>query len=128
MKTQLISDKLAMTLSFACIVHCFFAPSIMIIAYGFLSFSLDNELIHYAILMIALPISIIALSLGYRNHRTISFLIIGLFGLSLLTLAVFIGDEMIERIITLSGALIVAFAHFRNHQICKELNCSCHET
>lgn len=117
-----------MTLSFACIVHCFFAPSIMIIAYGFLSFSLDNELIHYAILMIALPISIIALSLGYRNHRTISFLIIGLFGLSLLTLAVFIGDEMIERIITLSGALIVAFAHFRNHQICKELNCSCHET
>ena len=33
-KTQLMSDKLAMTLSFACTIHCFFVPSFIILTSG----------------------------------------------------------------------------------------------
>ena len=45
-KTQLRSDQAAMTLSMVCIVHCFFAPSVLIIGSGFLAVNLGDELVH----------------------------------------------------------------------------------
>ena len=72
-KAQLRSDKLAASLSMACVLHCFFAPSLLIFSYSFLSFSLESELVHYAILGTAVPISLFALFLGFKNHQTYSF-------------------------------------------------------
>ena len=130
-RTQLTSDKLAAGLSMACIIHCFFAPSLIILSYSFLSFSVESELIHYIIVMIALPISLLALGLGYKNHKILSFLLSGIFGLSLLILAVVLGEAMLgeigERTLTLVGSLIVAYSHFMNHRVCKKLECDCHE-
>ena len=68
LKAQMNSDKLAVGLSTACVIHCFFAPSLIVLSYSFLSFSIDSELVHYLILLFALPISILALGLGYKNH------------------------------------------------------------
>ena len=31
-----------------------------------------------------------------------------------------------EKSLTLLGSLFVIYAHYKNHQICKELNCDCH--
>ena len=81
--------------------------------------------------MIALPISLLALGLGYKNHKILSFLLSGIFGLSLLILAVVLGEAMLgeigERTLTLVGSLIVAYSHFMNHRVCKKLECDCHE-
>jgi len=85
-RTQLTSDKLAAGLSMACVIHCFFAPSLIILSYSFLSFSVESEFVHYIIVMIAVPISLLALGLGYKNHKILSFLLSGIFGLSLLIL------------------------------------------
>ena len=60
-KTQLNSDKLAMGLSMACVIHCFFAPAVVILAYGVSAFTIESELIHYLLLMLAAPISLFAL-------------------------------------------------------------------
>tara|TARA_B100001250_G_scaffold258065_1_gene222181 strand:+ start:1263 stop:1664 length:402 start_codon:yes stop_codon:yes gene_type:complete len=130
-KTQLNTDKMAMGLSMACVIHCFLAPSIVILAYGVSSFSIESELIHYGILMIAAPISIFALTIGYKNHKNISVFIFGILGLIILTLAVlleYIVGESGEKGLTLLGSIILALSHFKNHQICKELDCSkCHK-
>ena len=130
-RTQLTSDKLAAGLSMACVIHCFFAPSLIILSYSFLSFSVESELIHYIIVFIAVPISLLALGLGYKNHKALSFLITGIFGLSLLILAVTLGEGLLgeigEKTLTLIGSLIVAYSHFMNHRICKNLECDCHE-
>ena len=130
-RTQLRSDKMAMTLSLACVVHCFLAPSFIILSSGFLALSVDNEFVHKAIVFTAVPVSAYALLMGYRNHNTASFIPLGIFGLCILILAVILGESTLgesgERGLTLCGSIMVAYAHFRNYQTCKKADCSCHE-
>jgi|TARA_B110000444_G_scaffold186090_1_gene175217 hypothetical protein len=130
-RTQLKTDKFAMTLSLVCVAHCFFVPSFIILTSSFLSFSIDNEFIHKVIVLIAVPVSIYALTLGYRNHKTTSFIPAGIFGLLTLIVAVLLGENILgelgERGLTLFGSVVIAYSHFRNHQVCKKLDCSCHE-
>ena len=125
------SDKVAVTLSAACVIHCFFAPSFIILTSGILSISIDNEFVHYLILLAAVPVSTFALYLGNKNHKNLSFLPFGIIGLFTLISAVLLGEaalgEMGERALTLLGSLLVAYSHFRNHQECKAIECdSCH--
>ena len=130
-KTQYTTDKFAMALSLACAAHCFFTPSFLILTSGFLSFSVDNEFIHALILLVATPIIIYALFVGYRNHKTFSFLPVGILGLFLLLSAVLLGESMLgefgEKAWTLSGSILVAYSHFKNYNLCKNLDCSCHQ-
>ena len=128
LKAQMTSDKLAISLSTACLIHCLFAPTLIIFAYSFLSFSVESELIHYIILGIAVPISAFALALGYKNHQAISFLVTGVIGLSLLVLALLLGEGTSEKVLTVMGSLAVGYAHLKNHQICKKIECDCHES
>ncbi len=130
-KTQQNSDKIAMTLSMICVIHCFFVPSFLILGAGYLSFAIDNEFVHKAIVLLAVPISIFALSIGYKNHKTTSFMPIAFLGLVLLILAVVLGESVLgeagEQILTLLGSISLAYAHYRNYETCKELDCSCHD-
>ena len=122
---------MAMTLSLACVVHCFLAPSFIILSSGFLALSVDNEFVHKAIVFTAVPVSAYALLMGYRNHNTASFIPLGISGLCILILAVILGESTLgesgERGLTLCGSIMVAYAHFRNYQTCKKADCSCHE-
>ena len=131
-KTQLASDKFAMTISMACAAHCFFTPTFLILTSGIFSFSFDNELVHKLIVLIAVPVSIYALRLGYKNHKTASFMPAGIIGLCILILVVALGESTLgefgEKGLTLLGSIMVMFAHYRNHQICRKLECNnCHE-
>lgn len=130
-KSQLNTDKAAMSLSLICVAHCFFAPSFIILTSAFASFTVDNEFIHKFILFVAVPVSVYALYAGYKNHREISFIPIGAIGLISLILAVSFGEMLLgeigEKSMTLIGSILVAYAHLKNHQLCKELDCTCHE-
>ena len=131
MNAQLNSDKISITLSLACMIHCLLMPSFLILTSGFLAISIDNELIHKVFLILVLPISLYALINGYKNHKVSSYLYIGISGLWLLIFAVFFGEgvfgEFTEQIFTFIGSLIVAFAHYKNYQICRKIDCSCHD-
>ena len=126
-----MTDKLAITLSSACVIHCFFSPAFILLTSGMFSFSFDNESVHYLILLIALPVSLYALISGFMNHKTAYLLTVGVFGLFVLLLAVALGEsimgELGEKTFTLIGSFLVVYAHFKNHQACKELDCSCHD-
>lgn len=125
-------DGLAISLSFLCAVHCLFMPSFIILAPSLLSISFDNEFIHYLILALAIPISIFALSAGYKTHKSLSMIFIGFLGLSILLFAVLFGNNLFgeigEKGLTLFGSIIVASAHYRNLKVCKELDCDCHDS
>ena len=125
-------DGLAISLSLLCAIHCLFVPSFIILAPSFLSISFNNEFIHYLILVLAIPISIYALSIGYRAHKNLSMVFIGFMGLSILLFAVLFGNNLFgetgEKGLTLIGSVIVASAHFRNLKVCKELDCDCHDS
>tara|TARA_S200000501_G_scaffold101057_1_gene94602 strand:+ start:486 stop:887 length:402 start_codon:yes stop_codon:yes gene_type:complete len=131
LNTTYISDKLAMSISTACVVHCFFAPAFIIFSVGVSNFTIDSEIVHYAIIMIALPLSSFALTRGYRHHKIVSILVIGILGLSIMLLAVILGESLLselgEQLLTLIGSSLVAYSHFKNYRTCQELDCSCHE-
>ena len=131
MNTQVKADKLSITLSLACMIHCLLMPSFLILTSGFLALSIDNELIHRVFLIIVLPVSLYALITGYQNHKILSYLYLGISGLWLLFFAVFFGEgvfgEFFEKSLTLLGSIIVASSHYKNYKACKELACECHE-
>jgi hypothetical protein len=130
MKSQLRSDKFAMSFSAICMVHCLFAPSLIILSYSSLALTVESELIHKAILLLTIPVSIFAISLGYKNHSNNSIIYTGIAGLTILISALLIGesiDENAELILTIIGSLMVIACHYRNYKICKKINCDCHD-
>ena len=129
--TQEYSDKTAISLSALCLVHCLLVPSFLVFLSGYISLSYNNELIHYAILFIAIPVSIYALIAGVKNHSSYTYLYLGLLGILTLILAVTLGVQIWveagEKILTTIGALLVAISHFKNYRLCREVECdSCH--
>jgi hypothetical protein len=130
MKSQLRSDKFAMSFSAICMVHCLFAPSLIILSYSSLALTVESELIHKAILLLTIPVSIFAISLGYKNHSNNSIIYTGIAGLTILISALLIGEsigENAELILTIIGSLMVIACHYRNYRICKKVNCDCHD-
>tara|TARA_Y100000994_G_scaffold22501_1_gene16218 strand:+ start:100 stop:498 length:399 start_codon:yes stop_codon:yes gene_type:complete len=131
LKAQMPSDRIAMGLSLACVLHCFLAPSLIVLSYGVSSFNIESELIHYLIIMLTVPISIFALTLGYKNHKRVSFFVTGVIGISVLILAVIMGEDILgdvgEKGLTLVGSIIVVYAHYSNYRTCQKLDCTCHD-
>ena len=131
MNMQLFTDKIAISLSTICVLHCLFMPSFLILSSWFVAFSVNNEFVHYSILFAAVPVSAYALMKGYLNHNKLSYFLFGIFGLSVLVFAVLttsIFGELGEKSLSVLGSLFVIYAHYKNHQICKELDCDCHDS
>ena len=117
-------DKTAIVLSLACVIHCFLVPSFIVLFPAFFSIQLDNEFIHYLMLWLIVPISMLALTGGFINHKKLSYLLIGMTGLFILIFAVVLGENNIgeigERGLTLIGSLIVSLAHYKNFKTCSQ--------
>tara|TARA_B100000902_G_scaffold59_1_gene105 strand:+ start:1951 stop:2349 length:399 start_codon:yes stop_codon:yes gene_type:complete len=129
--TQEYSDKTAISLSVICLMHCLLMPSFLVLLSGYVSLSYNNELVHYAILFLAIPISFYALLTGAKNHKSYTYLVWGLIGLFTLIFAVTLGvqlwGEFGEKLITSMGAILVAFSHYKNYKLCREADCdTCH--
>jgi hypothetical protein len=97
---------------------------------SYLAAQIDTELVHGLILLIAIPLSIFALSLGLKNHNEKSFFFLGLFGLALMAGGFFFGSvvgEFGEKFLTFFGSLVVVFAHYKNYKACRDQDCDCHD-
>ena len=130
MRIQPNTDKVAAGLSIACALHCLLVPSFLIVTSGALSLSIDNELIHWAILFLAIPISFYALVTGISNHSDYVVFLLGIAGLGVLTATALSESILTETsviIFTLMGSALVVYAHTKNFQLCKELDCDCHD-
>ena len=131
MKTNPTTDKFAAGLSIACALHCLLVPSFFIVTSGALTLSIDNESIHWAILFLAIPISTYALISGVSNHNDYGVFLLGLAGIGVLITTALSENYLTETsviIFTLMGSALVVYAHTRNFQLCKELDCDCHDS
>ena len=121
MKTkQAINDKLAMGLSVACTLHCIALPALLIMLPS-LAF-LNDELFHIVMVVAVIPISIYALTLGYKQHQRRSLFAVGCSGLLLLIAALVVGHdlgEIAETGLTVIGAFLVAVSHWFNYKLHK---------
>ena len=128
--TQEATDKIAISLSMICAIHCLFLPTFLVLISSFYSIQLNNELIHLWILLIVIPFSLLGLTSGLRNHKKYSFFYLGVLGIVILVLALLLSGvilgEFDEKLFTLIGSMMLATAHYKNYRICRDLNCSCH--
>ncbi|WP_373089687.1 MerC domain-containing protein [Zhongshania sp.] len=124
-------DKAAIGLSLLCAMHCLLLPVAVAMLPTLAVSTLGDERFHQWMLVAVLPTSLVALTLGCRRHRNKSVMVIGLLGLTALFLAAFSGHgwlaESGEKILSLIGASLIAFGHFKNHALCVYLKCGCAE-
>ena len=83
------------------------------------------------LLLISIPVSAYALITGAKNHSNFTYLVMGIVGIISLIFAVTMGvelwDESGEIVFTSIGASLVAFSHYKNYKLCREVDCdSCH--
>ena len=124
-KVENITDKLAITLSVTCAIHCLAVPLLLVCLPSFSVLSLNNEAFHFWMIVIVLPTSVYALFMGCKQHKRYRLLLIGFVGLALLVLALMLGNEFWEKILTLMGATVIACGHYWNYRLCQQ-HTDCH--
>jgi len=131
MKTLTIySDKIAIGLSFLCLLHCLTMPLLIAFLPSLAAVPLAKEAFHLWMVIAVIPISIYALTLGCKRHKTPSVAITGLCGLTLLIGAVLVGENLLgengEKLLTVFGAILIALSHYQNYSRCQRLElCPC---
>ena len=108
-------DGLAVCASIVCMVHCLALPLLLAALPAIATWFDPGETFHVAVLAFAVPTSALALIGGWRLHHAIPPMILGASGLVLMTLGiVFGGRAAIETMLSVSGSLMLAFAHVAN--------------
>jgi len=129
MKLQLAMDKSAMGLSFLCLAHCLLLPSVAVLLPALIAVPLEDELFHRALLVGVVPLSVLALAMGCRQHKSWSVFICGVVGVIILVLAGLFGHDLVgeigERIATVIGSLFIIVSHYRNYRMCCRHRCGC---
>ena len=112
-------DNAAVVLSGVCLLHCLTLP-ILIAALPFMS-QFGQGHFHGQMLLVVLPVSVIAFTLGFRRHRVKSIIAWGGVGMLLLVLGATVAHNSYglaaDRTVTMSAALILAFAHYFNNRL-----------
>ena len=121
-------DSAAVILSGVCVLHCLALPIALTILPIVNVTLLDESTFHLIMMAVILPISVIALSIGCRQHKDKLTLVLGSAGLMLLTITALFGHDLFglagERIVTSIGGLILAAAHIQNYRCCRNDDCA----
>jgi hypothetical protein len=123
-------DKVAIGLSTVCTVHCLLLPVILIMLPALSSSVFGDESFHQWLLIAVIPSSLIALTMGCRQHKNLSVMIFGLLGLAILIPTAFFGHDLLgeagEKIASVLGAAFIALGHIRNSSLCKDCRATDH--
>jgi len=109
-------DGAAVGLSALCLFHCLALP-LLVAGLPFLAQFSEGHL-HAQMLVIVVPLSIVALGLGYRHHRNVRIVLAGAVGMFTLIIGATVAHTQLglaaDRLFTIVGALVLATAHFYN--------------
>ncbi len=128
----MFTDKIAISLSLLCVIHCLASPLIIVMLPSLMALQFDDEAFHLWMVLAVIPTSVYALTMGCKQHKRYRLLAVGLFGLFFLLLAVLIGesiiDEFWEKAFTVIGAATIALGHYWNYHLCRQKDyCVCPE-
>ena len=117
-------DKIAISFSVVCALHCLLLPIIVIFLPAISATFLGSEDFHKTLFYFVIPSSIIALSLGCKTHGKYEVYSYGVIGIGTLLFASFFGHDYLgeigEILFTLIGAGIVSLGHYKNQKLCAE--------
>ena len=116
-----VLDQVAVALSGLCLLHCLALPFAVALL-PFLSQFSDDHL-HAEMLFVVIPVSVVALGLGFRRHHHRGVVISGIIGLAILTIGGTVAHDtyglIADRILTVVGSITLAVTHYRNFRLSK---------
>ena len=120
-------DRSAIGLSFLCVLHCLAVPLTLILVPSLAALPIADERIHLLLVLLVLPTSTVALTLGCRQHGLKHILFWGLTGIMILILAAGLGEGVLgeygEKLLTVVGSVLVAVGHILNFKCCRTASC-----
>ena len=120
-------DGTAVVLSGTCIVHCLLLPMVVTLFPIVQGSLMEEQYFHLIMLVLILPVSLVALTVGCRRHRDPLTICLGATGLVALTVTALAGHELFsyfgERIATSISGLILVTAHIQNYRSCRKVDC-----
>lgn len=121
-RQRALLDKVAVGLSGLCLLHCLLLPFAIAIL-PFLG-QFDDDHLHAEMLIFVVPVSVIALFVGFRRHGRISVVVSGGVGLVILALGAFVVHNLYgptaDRMTTVAGSFVLAYTHYRNFRLAKK--------
>jgi hypothetical protein len=119
LKPAAVLDRAAVMLSGLCLLHCLALP-FLLVSLPALS-ALSEGHLHAQMLIVAIPVSVIALCFGFRRHGSRSVLAFGVLGMLLLVVGGTVAHSyygiVADRTLTISGALVLAVTHYFNSRL-----------
>jgi hypothetical protein len=119
LKSPATLDRAAVMLSGLCLLHCLALPFLLVSLPALSALTAGH--LHAQMLIVAIPVSVIALGFGFRRHGSRYVLAFGALGMLLLvvggTLAHSYYGIVADRSFTVSGALVLAVAHYFNSRL-----------
>jgi hypothetical protein len=109
-----IFETIAMGLSLGCLAHCLALPLILASLPAWSAWFDVPEAFHQWVLLAAAPLGLWMLIDGYRLHRGVRQMLLGVTGLVLMASALMFEESPIETAATAAGAATLAIAHALN--------------
>ena len=117
-------DRLAISTSAVCAIHCLCLPLLLGLFPALSSSIFGQEAFHQLLLWLIIPLSLFSLTLGCKRHKSKSVAVMGLIGLAILLFTAILGHDFLgefyERVATLIGASAIATAHVQNFRLAKQ--------
>ncbi len=114
-----ILDHIAITLSGLCLVHCLLLPT-AIVALPLLAQSSETHF-HTQMLVVVIPVSLFAYTLGYPRHRNKSIIAWGIAGIAVMVVGGTIAHTsfglLADTVLTVAGSIILAASHYFNNRL-----------
>ena len=119
-------DRIAISLSAVCIVHCLAVPLVVVLLpVAALSFGGDTHF-HAVMLWLVVPVSVAGLVMGYRVHYRAGIVALGVLGIAIVSIAAIVGHAQwsvsTEIMVSVAGSVLLASAHWRNFAIVRKVH------
>jgi hypothetical protein len=128
------ADAAGVAVSLACGVHCLLTP-ILLVFLPSLGEAFHTPIVHQSIAVVVTGIAAWALYRGYRRHRHVAPLVLGLIGLLAIWAALFVPHEAhdhdhfhlpVGTIVTMLGSALLIVGHILNIRACRCTHCATH--
>jgi hypothetical protein len=119
-------DRVAITLSTICIVHCLAMPFVIALL-PVAAFAVGGDgHFHSLMLWFVVPTSVLGFGLGFRVHRRVDIVAMGVVAIAALAAAALWGhsewDPSVEVVVNVASSALLAAAHWRNFREVRRLH------
>ena len=118
-------DGAAIGLSGLCLLHCLALPFFVGALPMLMPFTESH--LHAQMLYFAVPLSVIAVGIGYARHRNSTVVLAAVAGMSLLVFGATVAHGSLgivaDRLFTISGSIVLAAAHLWNGLLSRRHRC-----